>query len=437
MFKRRLLSFLEEWKDKTTRKPLVLRGARQVGKTSLLKYFGENYFQNFIYINLEKQEHLRMFRKDLSVNEFEQILKVFFKQNLVDGKTLIFFDELQNSRAVVKLLRFLYEERPELHVVTAGSLLEVKIKQEGFSLPVGRVEFAYLYPLDFFEFLEAKKEQELLEFLKIHSLDKPILESIHNKALGLFREYSMIGGMPEVVKAYVADNSLENVKRIYASLFQTYLEDLNKYSSSGSTKYMLHVLENAPLHAGEIVSYQGFSGSNYKFREMSEAFDVLEKVLLLKMLPATNSKKMPLVGKNRRPKKLLFLDFGFVNYYADLFNQFLNTTQIEDIYRGRLVEQIVGQNILAQYQFHEPNIYFWAKEKREGSAEVDFSLIIDGKIVGVEVKAGLSSKFKSLMIFKKEVENSRAIHFYSGNIANHKLYRSLPLYLVPRILEAI
>ncbi len=222
---------------------MVLRGARQVGKTSLLKYFGDNYFDNFIYINLEKIEHLRLLQEDLSVDEFETIVRVFFKQEIVDGKTLIFFDELQNSSSVVKLLRFLYEDRPNLHIVTAGSLLEVKIKQQGFSLPVGRVEFAYLYPLDFFEFLEAKQEGSLLKFLQRHSLNKSIPQSIHFQALKLFKEYSMIGGMPEIVNIYVnTNNSLNRLKETYASIFRTYLEDLNKYFSKEQVRHCIFIL---------------------------------------------------------------------------------------------------------------------------------------------------------------------------------------------------
>ena len=153
MLPRKIIPYLIEWKDKKDRKPLVLRGARQVGKTSAALMFGKQCFQNVIHLNLENIEHLRLFREELTLDDFDRIIQIKFHQQIIPGKTLVFIDEIQNSPSLIKLLRFFYEERPEVHILAAGSLLEAMIEREGFSLPVGRIEYAYLYPFDFFEYL--------------------------------------------------------------------------------------------------------------------------------------------------------------------------------------------------------------------------------------------------------------------------------------------
>ena len=166
MFNRNILDYLEKWRLKKGRKPLVLRGARQVGKTSAVLFFAKRHFEDFVYINLEKAEHYELFKETNTVAEFEKITDVVFQKKIIPGKTLVFIDEIQNTPNLIALLRFFYEERPDLHVIAAGSLLEVKIKKEGLSMPVGRVEYAYVYPLTFFEFLGAIGESNLLHFLQ-------------------------------------------------------------------------------------------------------------------------------------------------------------------------------------------------------------------------------------------------------------------------------
>lgn len=165
VFNRKIINYLVEWKGNADRKPLILRGARQVGKTSAVLSFAKRYFSDLIYLNLENIDHLKFFREDISLNDFENIIEIKFHKKIKPGNTLIFIDEIQNSPALIKLLRFFYEERPELHVISAGSLLEAKIEKEGFLFPVGRIEFAYMYPLDFFEFLEAKVAKKLNEII--------------------------------------------------------------------------------------------------------------------------------------------------------------------------------------------------------------------------------------------------------------------------------
>ncbi len=442
MFERRITRYLLEWKNKKQRKPLVLRGARQVGKTSAVLMFGQRYFKHLIYINLENVEHLRLFRNDISLKEFEDVVRIKFKARL-SPDTLIFIDEIQNSLPLIKLLRFFAEDMPHLYIIAAGSLLEAKIKREGFSFPVGRVEFCYMYPLDFFEYLQAKKEKELLDILTRHPLDKSLPLNIHQIALKEFYEYAMIGGMPEAVKNHIENKDLDSLKAIYASLFTGYMEDVYKYSSLAESKYLNYIIDAAPLFAGSLVTYDKFGGSNFRSREISRAFDALEKVMLLYQIPATKSKVYPVIPQRKRPKKLIFLDVGLVNYQMGIQEEFLKFPELDGFYRGRIAEQVVGQGIISLSVNEKIKLFYWAKDKTKGSAEVDFCCFSKGKIFGIEVKSGKVGRLKSLFSFVKEVRNGVMFRIYSGNFERNKVkvegrnkeIVSLPFYFIPRFKE--
>ncbi|MFC1495991.1 ATP-binding protein [Candidatus Margulisiibacteriota bacterium] len=441
MYNRRVIKFLDKWRQRKQRKPLILRGARQVGKTSAVEIFAKRYFKYLIDINLEKAEHLRLFNNQPSLDEFLTIIKAEFKISIIPGETLIFIDEIQNSPHLIKLLRFFYEERPELHIIVAGSLLEAMITREGFSFPVGRVEFCYMYPLDFFEYLEAKQENELLKMLKTYELSQTIPEAIHQMALRIFYEYAMIGGMPEAVAEYLSNHDINNVVKIYSALMAGYLDDVYKYASQADAKYISFIIENAPLFAGTQITYEKFGGSNFRSREMSKAFTLLEKVRLLYQIRATQSNSLPLVPKERRAKKLIYVDIGLINYRLNVLNEYLSINDFGGFFRGKMAEQLVAQNIFSQYIDEVPRIYYWARDRKEGSAEVDFCLNFKGKTLGVEVKSGKVGRLKSLSIFAKYNQESTLIRVYSGRLTKEKINNrnmiSLPFYMVPRIFDFI
>jgi predicted AAA+ superfamily ATPase len=405
--------------------------------------FEKKHFENTISLNLENVEHQRLFRQDISLDDFERIIQVKFRQKVIPGETLIFIDEIQNSPSLIKLLRFFYEQRPGVHVIAAGSLFQAKIEREGFSLPVGRVEYAYVYPLDFFEYLEAGEESELLTFLKSVTPGERIPEAIHQEGLRYFYEYSMLGGMPEVVDNYLENRDIDALKPIYSSLFTGYSEDVYKYSSLANAKYLTHVIEQAPLHAGTTITYDKFGGSTFRNREMGAAFSTLEKIMLLYQVHATKSREIPLIPQRKRPKKLLFLDVGLVNHRMGIQDQFMDLQDLDDFYRGRIAEQVVGQNIVAQFMHNTPVIMYWAKGRQEGSAEVDFCLQNKGEILGIEVKAGGSGRLRSLFSFADAVKEHRLLRIYNGHLKKEKVQfsgenydlLSVPFYLSPRILD--
>ena len=443
MFDRNILKYLGQWKDKPDRKPLVLRGGRQVGKTSAVLMFGKKHFARVLHINLENVEHSRLFKENISLDEFKDIARIKLSQSITPGQTLVFLDEIQNAPSLIKLLRFFYEQMPDLHVIASGSLLDVIIDREGFSFPVGRVEFAYMYPLDFFEFLGARKETGLLDYLKNSSPGNKIPDALHEDALKKFHEYTMIGGMPEIVQAYVTNRDIHALSSLYAALLTGYSEDVYKYSSVANSKYLHYVIEKAPLYAGTTITYDKFGDSHFRSREMGQAFSTLERVMLLYQVWATKSTEIPLAGQFKRPRKLLFLDAGLVNHQMGIQGDFLNLKDLAGLCRGRIAEQVVGQNILAQFMYSLPKVLYWAREKTEGIAEVDFCLQHKGRILGIEVKSAAANKLKSLFSFAQAVPNPRLIRIYGGPLKKEKIeisgksfgLLSIPFYLVSRMLE--
>lgn len=445
MFNRKIIKYLERWKNSDNRKPLILRGARQVGKTVSIKLFAQKFFKDIIYINLENPEYEQLFRNPLSLDNFEKIIQLKFQKNLKDGETLLFIDEIQNSPSLIKLLRFFYENRPGLHVISAGSLLEVKLKKEGFAFPVGRVEYAYLHPLDFFEFLEAKGEMSLLDQLKDLSLEKNTPEFLNQTASALFNEYLIVGGMPEVVQNYIIKKDLNDINRIYNSLLTSYTEDMYKYTSGPKVKYLVHCFENAPVFAGQNITYEHFSESVFRSREMAEAFEVLEKSMLIYRVMGCKNYSLPLMPKNKKAPKLLFLDAGLVNYKLGIRNKLLNVKELDSFFHGKIAEQIVGQHLLNMEEDKTMALHYWYRDMPGSSAEVDFMFTVEGKIIALEVKSGKTGRLKSLNEFVK-VSGIRTVYrIYSGlpsieevRIENTKFNLiSLPFYLLPRLKDFI
>lgn len=397
--------------------------------------FGKKHFDHFVHINLEKTEHSRLFPEGTTLGDFEKTVNLVFGQSLTVGKTLIFIDEIQEAPHLLKLLRFFYEDRPELHVIAAGSLFEVRLKAEALPFPVGRVEYAFLGPVDFFEFLGATGEEKLLDYLTSFDFREKIPPGAHEKLISVFSDYALVGGMPEAVKVYAADHDMAKVNAVYSNLFTSFKDDVYKYASLEKSKYVGFVLEQAPMFAGLAVTYEKFGGSAYRSREMHLAFDLLEKAMLLKQVRATKSQGLPLVPKQKKPAKLIFLDAGLVNFQMGIQNELVKAGDLTDFFQGRIAEQIVGQQLLASFMSQAPELFYWYKgEKSE--AEVDFCLAGGGAAIGIEVKSGKRGRMKSAKEFVRTTRGGKIIRIYSGEFNRDKEIVSLPFYLLPRWREA-
>lgn len=446
MFSREIITFLAKWFEKDKRKPLVIRGARQVGKTVAVTLFGQKHFKNMITLNLEKEENLSMFQRILPIRDLIQLIQLRTGKKIIPGSTLLFIDEIQNSQIAMTQMRYFYEEVPALHVVAAGSLLEIKIKKEGFSFPLGRVEYCYMHPVTFPEFLTATEDSETLDFLKTIDFKSPVLEEIHHTLLKKFHEYIIVGGMPEAVAEYKDSRSFIDLDPIYESLLTGFKDDVYKYASNAKVPYLQHVIEHSPKYAGKTIKYEKFGDSGFKSREMKEAFDVIEKAMIVKRVNASTSTKTPIDENLRKSPKLIFLDTGLVNYSLGMREDLFTGGDLSSDFLGHIAEQVVGQALQALTMGRLNKFSYWVRDKKSSTAEVDFLLQFKSGVVPIEVKSGKKGHLKSLFLFMEQSSAGAAVRIHSGNLKFREIERndgskfkfiSLPFYLVYRLEEVL
>jgi predicted AAA+ superfamily ATPase len=442
MFRRNIQWELNKWKLKNDRKPLVLRGARQVGKTTAINQFAEK-FEQYIYINLELPEERKPFEDFTTIEKLVQT--IFFLKNKSHSKavsTLIFIDEIQEVPAALNILRYFYEQAPEIHVIAAGSLLETLFNKD-VSFPVGRVGFMVLRPVSFPEFLDALNESSSLEQLnKI-----PFPSFAFKKLIALYHTYALIGGMPEVIAGYIKNRDLTELKSTYESLIVSYSDDVEKYATSTrQVEYIRHAMRASFSLAGGRIKYEGFGSSNYGSREMGEALRTLEKAMLLQLIFPVTDFKLPLLPNKKKSARLQVLDTGMLNYFIGVQKEIIGTDDLNKVYQGTIIEHLTGQELLA-FQYNAlSTLNFWVREKKTSTAEVDFIFPYEGKLIPVEVKSGSEGKLKSLHIFMNNVSHEMAIRFYAGelhisivNTPEKKTYYllNLPYFLVSKIEDYI
>jgi len=437
MFKRDILKELTKWKENKFRKPLVIRGARQVGKTTAVHLFSKQ-FDQYIYLNLEKNEERDIFEHNYPFRDLLTNLFIYSGKKRNNGKTLIFIDEIQNSPKAIALLRYFYEEAGDLFVITAGSLLE-SIMDRKISFPVGRVEYMAVYPCSFREFLYATNNDLLAEELEKHNVPG----FLHRQLNDLFKKYATIGGMPEVLKQYADNTDISSLSSVYDSLIQSFSDDVEKYAvSSVQVQYIRHIIKHAFAEGGTKITFQKFGNSDYRSREMKEAFLSLEKTMLIRLVyPSTTSEVPPVPSLKRKPR-LHIIDTGLINHARGLMGELVFNENIGDAHRGIIAEHIVGQELLASNYSISNTLNFWVRDKKESSAEVDYVFPWTGKLIPVEVKSGHIGKLKSLHLFMDRAPHNIAIRVYQGEYMVQKTKTNkgkeftllnLPFYLVHRI----
>lgn len=444
MFPRTIISTFEDWAKAPRHKPLVLRGARQVGKTTVVKEFGRQ-FDLFIYLNLEVLADRKLFEQDLAIQQLVQL--ILLHKNVTrssNQRLLIFIDEIQCSPSAVAMLRYFYEEYPDIHVIAAGSLLETAIDIH-ISFPVGRVEYLYLYPLTFEEFLCAMQESVALNYLQ----EMSVPDFAHEKLLELFHLYTMIGGMPEVVASFSQARDWIKLAAIYEGLLISYQDDVEKYArNSQQAKIIRHVIAAAPLQAGSRIKFQHFGQSNYGSREVGEAMRVLEKALLLKLVYPTTALAPPFEPDYKKSPRLQFLDTGLVNFSVGLQKEFFSLKDLNNLYQGKILEHVVGQQLIGANIVGANSLLFWVREKSQSSSEIDYVIPQGTQLIPIEIKAGKTGTLRSLHTFIDLSENNTfSIRLYRGKFSREKIFSlggksfellNLPYYLcgqLPRYLK--
>ena len=428
MYQRNIVEELLKWKNSTGRKPLVLRGARQVGKTSVVGLFSKNYAQ-YIYLNLEREKDRYVFEKYKSIEEIVQYIFFQYNKNLHQiNETLLFIDEIHVEPQAVTMLRYFYEEYPELHVIAAGSMLET-LFDRGINFPVGRVEYRKMYPVSFEEFLGALNENQALELY--HKI--PFPDFAHDKLIQLFHTYTLIGGMPEIVEKYAKNKDITSLSGIYEALIATYFDDVEKYAKNTNQVQMVrHVIRSSFYEAGTRIKYQGFGASSYNSREISEVLRMLEKTMMLNLVFPTIQTAAPFMPDVKKSPKLQVLDTGLVNYFSGLQKELFGTKDLNAHYQGKIAEHIVGQELLASKTNILHGLQFWVRDKKQSDAEVDFLFQFDGQMIPVEVKSGKSGKLRSLLQFLEIADVSVAVRFYAGHfqIEEHKTSKGKSFRLI-------
>jgi predicted AAA+ superfamily ATPase len=411
---RKAILDLISWKKDKNRKPLILRGARQVGKTTLVNQFSQEYKQ-YIYLNLERPDHIHFFDSLNTIKEIVESLFLKFELQPDYSNTLLFIDEIQESPKTIALLRYFYEDIPELHVISAGSLLEFSL-QHVKSFPVGRVSFMYLFPLNFEEFLIALDKKIAIK--AFHQV--PISDIAQNTLFDLFHLYALVGGMPEVVKMYIKTTSFVGLTEIYSSIWETYKSDVRKYAkSSTEEKVITHIIDSAYNFLDQRVTFQNFGNSNYKSREVGEAFRSLDDAKVIQLIYPSTSVDFPVIPDFRKKPRLQFLDIGLVNHGLNIQHELIGIKDLSNAYKGALIPQLVTQELIStnKFSYHKPN--FWVREKKQSSAEVDLVIPFGGLLIPVEIKSGPIGKLRSLHQFMDSCPHGYAVRMYAGKFEIH------------------
>ena len=432
--KRFIEAELKAWKNASYRKPLLLRGARQVGKTYVIRQFGKQ-FSSFVEINCESQPDVRLiFEKDLDAQRIMRDLSLFTKTQIIPGQTLLFIDEIQTAPNAITALRYFYEQIPELHVIAAGSLLDFAIEQIG--IPVGRVESLYLYPMSFLEFLLALENDIIVQEILSHPVDEPISEPVHNKILSLLGEYIAIGGMPQVVECWLETKDASRCFALHHALIDTYRQDFGKYAKKFQIKYVDLVFNTIPQQLGGKFKYSNIEG-DYRKRELAPSLDLLVTAGVAHTVLQSSGQGIPL-GAHVDPQyyKVIFLDIalGQALLGLDLEAWFLNPMQ-QFINKGEIIEAFVGQELLAYANPHaKSQLYYWQRNAPSSSAEIDYLMQSGERIIPIEVKSGSGTTLKSMHLFlESHPQTPFGIRFSTQNYSRHENLQSFPLYAVAAI----
>jgi uncharacterized protein len=424
---------LQKWKEAPHRYPLLLRGARQVGKSYVIEKLGKG-FEFFEVVNFEAQPEASACFESLNPLEIIQKLELLTKRPIRAGKTLLFLDEIQACPQAIVALRYFKEKMPELHVIGAGSLLEFTLVKGKFSFPVGRVQFIYLTPISFKEFILALDEKEEISFLEQSTTDNPLPEALHRQFIHRVKEYFIIGGMPAVVSDFKTNRSFLEQSRIQDLLLATYRSDFSKYATEAEQKYLRILFEGIPYQIGQQFKYSEID-PHIKSRELKTALEQLQMAGLVHLIFSTSASGIPLAAQIKPNKfKPLFLDIGLVQRALQVDPELMMASDLIHIHRGALAEQFVGQEFLAYADFfREEKLFFWEREKQSSSAEVDYVITVGQHIVPIEVKAGTQGHLKSLIQFMKEKKSLLGIRISQHPLSFKDNILSVPFYMIEQI----
>lgn len=433
-YMQRMLEYaLNDWKNFDGRSPLLIRGARQVGKTFLIQKFAEENFTSFVSINFDLQPEYKQCFETLKPSEINTLITAISRQAIVPGKTILFLDEIQECPNAIMALRYYKELIPKLHVIAAGSLLEFVLNNESFRMPVGRVHSLYLNPMSFKEFLLANGYTDLLDHLSNAKITTVFNAAITNLLEKLLQIYFITGGMPEVIHAYLQTQDFSKTKIIQSSLLNTFRNDFGKYASHARHKYLQRIFEKAPGLIAQHFKYSEID-PEMQARDLKAAIETLRYAGLVHQIWASHANALPLNALiNPKKYKLLFLDVGLVKTSSNLDPELMLQKDLMLVNKGSLAEQFVGQELLAHASPYSPGeLFYWERDAKGSIAEVDYVINIGDKIIPIEVKAGKTGKLKSLRYFLQNIKSDKplGIKISMQPLGFHDNILSIPLYML-------
>jgi predicted AAA+ superfamily ATPase len=432
---------LLDWAQSAKRKPLLLRGARQVGKSSSVRYLSQN-FENFVEINFEKQKAAHSaFEGDLFPKDICNKLSAIYRQPIIPNKTLLFFDEIQSCPNAISSLRFFYEDYPQQHLIAAGSLLEfalVKIKSFG----VGRISNLFMYPFNYSEFLQACGYELLDNEIKKHSPEKTLFSAFHSQAIDMLKTFLLVGGMPEAVAKYVETQSIYESQKVLSDLITTLKDDFEKYRERVPLPRLNAVFNGLVNQVGQKVVYSNLS-RDYNITQIKECVELLRMAGLIVPVIHTSANGIPLGAEsNLKKQKLMFSDTGIYLILSGLdFADIIAGTNLEMINKGKVAEMFAALELQKSFPKNsESQLYFWHRESKSSSAEVDFLIQKGDKIIPIEVKSGTIGKMQSLYLFMNEKQSEYGIRTSLENFGvfqneQGKKIKIYPLYAIENIVK--
>ncbi len=443
------LDLLLKWLNKPSRKPLVIRGARQVGKSTLVRQLAKVSDRFCLEFNFEtKPELIDFFSSNDPKKIFKELATYIGKPTLSAETTLLFLDEIQAAPQLLAALRYFYEQFPELPVIAAGSLLDFVLEQPEFSMPVGRIEYFFLGPLSFEDFLRAMGETTWLDWLRAYSIQDKVAIPTHERLIEYVKQYWLIGGMPEIVAHYSEHQDFSEANNLKLNILQTYQDDFHKYGRHKQIPLLRRAFQTIPGLIGQTIKYSQID-RDAKSSQVKEALEYLNLAKVIHLIYHSHANGLPLRAQiDTKTFKAIFLDIGL--QCAALGLNHLAVTKAPDwawINRGSLAEQFIGQSFLTlSPSYHAPELFYWVREKAQAAAEVDYVWQWENQLIPIEVKAGKTGRLKSLHYFIKEKHWDLAFRFNTDlpsflktdvNLPNEKTIHfrllSMPFYLVGQL----
>ena len=434
--KRQIDGSLQSWKQSVSRKPLLLRGARQVGKSSSVREFGKQ-FEYYLEINFEKKEHQdakKIFERYSSPKRISDELFAMFGVPVVPEKTLLFLDEVQTCIPVISSLRFFYEEMPELHVIAAGSLLEFALEDLP-SFGVGRIRSLFMYPLSFEEYLRATGFTALADMIKKSSPEQPLSDVLHQQCLNHLIRFIVLGGMPEVVATYSKGGSLHDCQQILDDLMLTFDDDFAKYKSRVPSSRLREVFLSVMEQTGNKFVY-ALASQTTRHEHIKEAIELLTKAGLVYPVIHSAANGVPLAAElNHKKHKYAVFDTGVMQRFLGLeISKILLGDTLAQVNKGSIAELFVGLELVKSMPCNQPaHLYYWQREQRGSQAEIDYLVQIGAQIVPIEVKSGTKGAMQSLRLFMDEKKCTKGIRTSLENFGKLDNIEICPIYAISSI----